>query len=72
MTRDAQTLIRARRWRQTGDLVHVEARHFVAGLIVHDGVCVDAAPILRWAIGKRWRYLDGYLRDCGHRVTLLA
>jgi len=35
-----------------GLLVRVVAPHFVAGLIVWDGVCVDAAPILRWAVGK--------------------
>lgn len=41
-------------------LVRVVAPHFVAGLIVDNGVCVEAAPILRWAVGKRSDWLRGY------------
>ena len=33
-------------------LVRVQAPHFCAGLITRDDVCVEAAPILRWALGK--------------------
>ena len=32
--------------------VRVEAPHFVAGLKIENERCVEAAPILRWAIGK--------------------
>lgn len=44
-------------------LVRVEAPHFVAGLIFNEAwVCVEAAPILRWAEGQDgWtlrRYFD--------------
>lgn len=33
-------------------LVRVVAPHFVAGIVMRDGVCVEAAPILKWAVGK--------------------
>jgi len=33
----------------------IVAPHYVASLAVNEeGVVVDAAPILSWAIGKRW------------------
>ena len=41
-------------------LVRVEAPHFVAGLIMKNGTCIAAAPILRWAIGKSANYLRQY------------
>ena len=33
-------------------LVRVLAPHFCAGLVMRDGRCVEAAPILRWAVGR--------------------
>lgn len=33
-------------------LVQVTAPHFCAGLVLEDDRVIDAAPILRWAIGK--------------------
>lgn len=55
-------------------LVRVVAPHFVAGLVLDDaGVCVYAAPILGWCVGKdrewlrlefqRRRYVASVLRD---------
>lgn len=35
-------------------LYRVDAPHFCAGLIVSDGRVIDAAPIRRWTVGKRW------------------
>ena len=40
-----------------GILVRVEAPHFVAGMILVEGVCREAAPILRWMRGKPWPVL---------------
>ena len=34
-------------------LYQITAPHFVAAIVVRGGQIVDAAPILRWAIGKR-------------------
>ncbi len=67
-TRQISPLASAQRWRYVGRIVRVEARHFVAGLIVHEGVCVSAAPILKWAVGRRWAWLEGYLRGRGYSV----
>lgn len=52
-------------------LVRVVAPHFVAGLGVRDGVCVWAAPILRWAVGKSADELRAYFARKGWRASLL-
>lgn len=44
------------------ELVRVVAPHFVAGLIVDGDRCVEAAPILRWAVGKRRAELRAYFK----------
>lgn len=41
-------------------LARVEAPHFVAGLVTVNGHCTEAAPILRWAIGKSESELRAY------------
>jgi hypothetical protein len=33
-------------------LIRVEGPDFVAGIVVRDGVCRTAAPVLRWTLGK--------------------
>ena len=33
-------------------ILRVVAKHFVAGCVVREGVVVEAAPILKWAVGK--------------------
>lgn len=44
-------------------IIRVEAPHFVAGLILNEaGICVEAAPILRWAVGKRREELLPYFK----------
>lgn len=58
-----------------GRLIQVTAPHFCAGIVIKDGRCVDAAPILKWAIGKDWGYLTSYFRRKGwrfERVTAQA
>lgn len=34
-------------------LIRIEGPDFVAGLILCDGICVKAAPVIRWTVGKR-------------------
>ena len=47
-------------------LFQVVAPHFVAGFISRDGVCIKAAPIIKYLKGKSleeifdWRHLKGY------------
>jgi hypothetical protein len=56
----------------TGDLVRVVAPHFVAGIIVRDGKCVTAAPILRWAIGKTRDELRAYFASKRWDARIIA
>lgn len=46
-------------------LYRVTAPHFCAGMIVVGLHVVDAAPILRWAIGKHMSYLASYFKRKG-------
>ena len=49
-------------------LWRVTAPHYTAGLVVRrsDSVVVEAAPILSWAHGKRWKEVRSYLVSKGH------
>lgn len=46
-------------------LVRVVAPHFTAGLIFKEKRCIDAAPILKWAIGKTSQEIVAYFRHKG-------
>jgi hypothetical protein len=37
--------------------VQVTAPHFCAGILIRDGYCYQAAPILKWCIGHPARWL---------------
>lgn len=50
-------------------LVRVEAPYYCAGFIVEDAWVAEAAPILRWAVGRRGRDVVEYLRKKGFKVT---
>lgn len=53
-------------------LVRVVAPHFVAGLIMDEAdVCSDAAPILKWAIGRERSWLRGYFKRKGWRASVI-
>jgi hypothetical protein len=52
-------------------LVSVDAPHFNAGLILEDGVCVQAAPILKWAIGKTRAQLRAYFKQKGWKAMVV-
>lgn len=53
----------------TERLIQVTAPHFCAGIVIKDGQCVVAAPILKWAIGKDSDYLSRYFRRKGWRAV---
>lgn len=42
------------------DTYRVSAPHFVAGVVVYNGLIINAAPILKWCIGNRLSYFRGY------------
>lgn len=53
-------------------LVQVTAPHFCAGLVLVDDRCIEAAPILKWAIGKRADELRRYFAKKGWRAVRVA
>lgn len=50
-------------------LVRVTAPGLSAGLILNDGVCVRAAPALRWALGYSAAYISRYFKAMGYTAT---
>jgi hypothetical protein len=44
----------------TERLISVDAPHFCAALVMVDGRCTEAAPILKWAVGKSEEWLRAY------------
>lgn len=53
-------------------LVVVKAPHYAAALVTVDGVCTEAAPILRWAVGKSWPFLKRYFYGKRFEVIVMA
>jgi hypothetical protein len=54
-----------------GVLVSVDAPHFNAGIIMRSDVVTEAAPILRWTIGKRRDWLRTYFAGKGWKATVV-
>jgi hypothetical protein len=52
-------------------LVAVDAPHFYAAIVLVDDVVTEAAPILRWAIGKHRVYLREYFARKGWKTTII-
>lgn len=58
-------------------LVWVRAPHYCAGLSIgrkhptSGVVCVEAAPILRWALGKSWLEIKSYFAQKKFEVVLM-
>lgn len=58
-------------------LVWVRAPHYCATLVIGrtrptSGVlCLEAAPILRWALGKDWLDLQGYFNRKRFEVVMM-
>lgn len=53
----------------TGKLYQISAPHFCAGIVVQSGRIVEAAPILRWAMGRRFAGFEWYCGQKGWKVT---
>lgn len=53
-------------------LYRVRAPHYIAAVWVTDGVCTEAAPIVRWAHGKSWAYLQRYFAGKGYEILDLG
>ncbi|HEY2534698.1 MAG TPA: hypothetical protein VGJ20_43455 [Xanthobacteraceae bacterium] len=53
-------------------LIRIEAPHFVAGIVIdRKNMVVDAAPILKWMIGRDVHDCLSYFEKQGYRVTTL-
>lgn len=52
-------------------LVQITAPHYCAGLVVQKGWVTEAAPILHWAIGRRWERVRAYFEKKGFRIEEL-
>jgi hypothetical protein len=44
------------------ELYQITSKYFCAGIVVHTGTIVHAAPILGWTIGKEFKYFRDYCR----------
>lgn len=53
-------------------LYRITAPHFVAGLNTEVGVVVEAAPILKWALGKDIDYLKEYFKRKNWQIEILS
>jgi hypothetical protein len=54
-------------------LARITAPHFVAGLeFSAAGVCVLAAPILQWAVGRKARDVHAYCQRKGWKIERLT
>lgn len=50
-------------------LIVVRADHFTAALVSEHGRCIEAAPILKWTIGKPLAALRERFEEKGWRIT---
>ena len=53
-------------------LYQVKAPHFTAGLVSRDGKVVDAAPILRWTMGRREYGVMVYCRRKAWNMEMIS
>lgn len=49
-------------------LLQISAPHFVAGLLIHDDLCVLTAPILRRFRGSPRIYIEQYCKQRGWKI----
>jgi hypothetical protein len=52
-------------------LVAVDAPHFYAGIVLQDGVVVEAVPILKWTVGKQRKWLSNYFQSKGWKAIVV-
>ena len=52
-------------------LVCVDAPHYAAAIVCKDGVCTEAANIMKWCVGKTWVELRRYFDRKGFKVEVM-
>jgi hypothetical protein len=50
---------------ENGQLVRIDAPHFVAGILIENDHVVRGAPIIAWMIGKPEGFVEWYCRRKG-------
>lgn len=53
------------------NLWQITAPHFCAGVIERGGMIVEAAPILRWAVGQPYLKLGVYCKRKGWKMVIV-
>ncbi len=53
-------------------LVSVTSARFSAGIVIVNGICTEAAPILKWCIGQSRTYLSRQRRELAREFLTLA
>lgn len=54
--------------RKNERVYQMKAPHFAAGVIFLGSLCIDAAPIVKWAIGKQLPWLQSYCARKGWTI----
>jgi hypothetical protein len=52
-------------------LYRISAPHYVAGLIVQNGIVKEAAPILGWCCFKEWSFCEKYFKKKNYTIEQL-
>ena len=51
-------------------MVQIDAPHYCAGMVSINGLVIDAAPILKWALGKRLEETLDYFRKKKYGIKI--
>lgn len=53
-------------------LYQITSSYYCAGLVVRNGYVAEAAPILKWAIGKTSKYVFRYFASKNYDVKFVS
>lgn len=60
-----------RRQRRNDRWVYVVATYFCCGVDINEkGVVIEAAPILRWSVGKHYSVIEKFLKKKGKLISI--
>ena len=52
-------------------MVRIEAAHFVAGVVLENGLAIRAADIVKYMVGKRIGWILAYCQSKGWKTEIL-
>jgi len=53
-------------------LIRIDAPHYCAGIVIHKGVVIKAAPILFWTVDKSEKYVLNYFKRKRFKVEFIC